>query len=83
MNQPPRLKEWTDVVASPPGHSAGNSLIESMGVYLPPKIVSTAEVRRACKHPISLPLERLTGIRNRCMAGDDTFSIDLAKQALW
>src|SRR6266446_2069289 len=82
MNQPPGLQAWTDVVASPPGNRAGNSIIESMGVYLPPQIVSTADVRRACKRPISLPLERLTGIRNRRMAGDDTFSIDLAKHAM-
>ena len=60
----------------------GNTLIESLGIYLPPKIVSTAEVMRDCKHHISLQLERLTGIRSRRMAGDDTFSIDLAQRAV-
>ena len=76
MNRPPGRKEG---VASP---LECNSIIESIGVFLPPRIVSTAEVMRGCKRPVSLPLERLTGIRNRRMAGDDTFSIDLAKQAV-
>ena len=64
------------------GDQANNSIIESLGVYLPPRIVSTAEVMRGCTRPISLQLERLTGIRNRRVAGDDTFSIDLAKRAI-
>lgn len=76
MNRPPGRK---DGAASPPEN---DSIIESIGVYLPPRIVSTAEVMQACKRPISLQLERLTGIRNRRMAGDDTFSIDLAKHAV-
>ena len=82
MNQPPGLQAWTDAIASPPSNRDGNSIIESLGVYLPPRIVSTAEVMRDCKHHISLQLERLTGIRSRRMAGDDTFSIDLAQRAV-
>ena len=58
------------------------SVIESIGVYLPPKVVTTAELRRSCRHPLKLPLERLTGIESRHVAGDGTFSIDLAKHAV-
>ena len=58
------------------------SVIESLGVYLPPKAVSTAEIIQACKKKILLPVERLTGIRFRRMAGEQEFSIDLAKNAI-
>src|SRR4029078_5333412 len=44
-----------------------NSKIESLGVYLPPKVVSTAEVLAGCTKKITFPLERLTGIKNRHM----------------
>jgi 3-oxoacyl-[acyl-carrier-protein] synthase III len=58
-----------------------NSLIESIGVYLPPKTVSTDEVLRACKNKVRFPLQHLTGIKVRRMAGEDEFSVDLAKKA--
>ena len=58
------------------------TLIESLGVYLPPRTVSTAEILQACKNKILLPVERLTGIRFRRMAGEQEFSIDLAKNAI-
>lgn len=58
-----------------------NSIIESLGVYLPPKAVSTDDVLRGCKTKIRFPLEHLTGIRSRRMAGEDEFAIDLAKKA--
>src|SRR6266849_6714740 len=54
-----------------------NTIIESLGVYLPPKVVSTEDVLRGCKHKILFPLERLTGIQSRRMAGETEFSIDL------
>ena len=58
------------------------TVIESLGVYLPPKAVSTAEILKACKKRVLLPVERLTGIRFRRMAGEYEFSIDLAKHAI-
>jgi 3-oxoacyl-[acyl-carrier-protein] synthase III len=57
-------------------------IIESLGVYLPPKVVSTADVLQGCKKPVAFPLEKMTGIRSRRMAGDTEFSIDLARQAI-
>lgn len=59
-----------------------NSVIESVGVYLPPKSVSSADLIDACKNKVLFPLERLTGIKFRRMAGDVEFSIDLAEQAI-
>ena len=40
-----------------------NSIIESLGVYLPPTEVTTAEILAGCRNPLAFPLERLTGIR--------------------
>jgi 3-oxoacyl-[acyl-carrier-protein] synthase III len=57
-------------------------LIESLGTYLPPKIVSSAEIIEKCATPIRFPLERLTGIKNRRMAGDTEFALDIAKKAV-
>jgi 3-oxoacyl-[acyl-carrier-protein] synthase III len=58
------------------------SIIESLGVYLPPRQVSTAEIVAGCRSPLLFPIERLTGIHSRRVAGDTEFSIDLAKQAV-
>ncbi len=57
-------------------------IIESLGVYLPPRAVTTAEVLRGCKVPMSFPFERMTGIRSRRVAGDGEFAIDLARKAV-
>jgi len=57
-------------------------VIESLGVYLPPKEVSTAEVARGCRVPLTFPLERMTGIQARRMAGEDEFALDLAERAV-
>ena len=59
-----------------------NSIIESLGVYLPPTEVTTAEILAGCRNPLAFPLERLTGIRSRRMAGVTEFSIDLASKAV-
>jgi len=64
-----------------------NSFIESIGVYLPSRIMSTQEVLAGCH---SIPpgrrraghFERLTGIRNRRVASDGEGAIELAKQAM-
>lgn len=58
-----------------------NTVIESIGVYLPPKIVSTREMLQGCKRKVRFPMERMTGIKSRRMAGETEFSIDLAKKA--
>jgi 3-oxoacyl-(acyl-carrier-protein) synthase III len=60
-----------------------NSIIESLGVYLPDKKVSTSEVLDKCVNRLPASVfERLTGIRQRHMAGETEFSIDLAAHAV-
>jgi 3-oxoacyl-[acyl-carrier-protein] synthase III len=59
-----------------------NIVIESIGTYLPPNPISTQEVLQGCKNQIRFPLEKISGIKNRRMAGEDEFSIDLAKKAI-
>ena len=49
----------------------GNMIIESVGLHLPANAVSTDEILRGCKNPVQFPLELLSGIRSRRMAGDD------------
>ncbi len=58
------------------------SIFDSLGVRLPDRRVSTAEILEGCQNPVRLPLERLTGIRERRLAGEGLFSIDLAEQAV-
>jgi amino acid adenylation domain-containing protein len=59
-----------------------NTVIESIGAYLPFKEVSTADLLAGCVNDIGVPLERLTGIKHRRVAADGEFSIDLARQAI-
>jgi len=59
-----------------------NTLIESIGTYLPPKTVTTDEVLQGCSHKLRFPLEKVTGIQTRRKAGESEFSIDLAKKAV-
>ncbi len=61
---------------------SGNMLIESLGIYLPPRVVTTREVLAHCDTPIRFPLEQLTGIKTRRMAGESEFAFDLAKKAV-
>lgn len=42
-----------------------NIKIESLGIYLPETVLTTSELLRQCKHPPSLDLEKITGIRER------------------
>lgn len=60
----------------------GRMLIESLGVYLPPRIVSTDEIIQGCKVALRFPLERVTGIQYRHVAGENEFSVDLARHAI-
>ena len=79
---PSRERARTIETHVPSTTSPARVAIESLGVYLPPKAVSTAEVVRGCKVGLEFPLERMTGIRNRRMAGDSEFSFDLAVRAV-
>lgn len=58
------------------------TIMESLGVYLPPQSISTSEVLLGCKNEIRFPLERVTGIKTRRVAGQHEFSIDLARNAI-
>jgi phthiocerol/phenolphthiocerol synthesis type-I polyketide synthase C len=71
------------VAADPVDHrQTRNTVIESIGAYLPAEVVSTGSVLAGCANDIGIPLERLTGISTRRMAGHGEFSIDLARQAV-
>lgn len=59
-----------------------NTIIESLGVYLPPNSFSTTEVLQGCKNEIRFPLENITGIKYRRMAGQEEFALDLARKAV-
>lgn len=59
-----------------------NTSVESLGVYLPEREVTTTEVVKGCRRRVLIPLERLTGIRSRRMAGETEFSVDLAHNAV-
>ncbi|MEN1681703.1 MAG: 3-oxoacyl-[acyl-carrier-protein] synthase III C-terminal domain-containing protein [Planctomycetota bacterium] len=58
------------------------SYFDSLGVMLPDRRVTTAEILEGCRNQVRLPLERLTGIHARRLAGDGLYSIDLAEGAL-
>src|SRR5439155_8471599 len=68
--------------APAPKMTGGGALVESLGMDLPPKEVSTPEVLEGCKNKLDFPLERMTGIRARRMAGETEFAIDLAAKAV-
>lgn len=56
--------------------------MESIGVYLPPRSVSTEEVLKGCANKVYLPLERLTGIESRRVAGEGEWGYELAVNAV-
>ena len=58
------------------------SRMESIGVYLPPKTVTTAEIVKGCSRRVLVPLQRLTGIESVQVAGEDEFGFDLAVKAI-
>ncbi|MCJ8328715.1 MAG: hypothetical protein MJH11_01840 [Lentisphaeria bacterium] len=64
------------------GVYSANSIIESMGVYFPERTVTTKNILESCKNLVMYPLERITGIESRRMAGQTEFSIDLAKNSI-
>ncbi len=64
------------------GERTGRTVIESLGIYLPQRAVSTADVIKGCDKAVAFPLEQMTGIRSRRMAGDGEYAIDLARKAV-
>ena len=61
---------------------SNNCIIESLGVYLPPREVSSSDIIAACKKTLLYPMERILGIKSRRMAGEYEFAIDLARHAI-
>jgi amino acid adenylation domain-containing protein len=64
------------------GQQTRNTVIESIGTYLPAGVLSTDAVLAGCVNDIGIPLERLTGIKRRRVVGHGEFSIDLARNAV-
>ncbi|MEZ5042780.1 MAG: 3-oxoacyl-[acyl-carrier-protein] synthase III C-terminal domain-containing protein [Saprospiraceae bacterium] len=60
----------------------GNTIIESIGDYLPPTAVSSQEILDGCVNSPRFPLERVSGIKERRMAGVEEFALDLAIKAI-
>ena len=60
----------------------GNVVVESLGVYLPERAMTSDEVIRGCAKKLTLPLGRLTGIKSRRVVGENEFSYDLAVRAV-
>jgi amino acid adenylation domain-containing protein len=71
-------KEETGKVAKP-GHT--NISIESMGMYLPGKEVSSKELVQECNREIRFPIERLTGIKKMYFV-EEEYTIGLAEKAI-
>ena len=63
-----------------PKSTQANIVIESIGVYLPPNAVSTADVVAGCQNKIAFPLEDMTGIKSRRVSANDEFTSDIAGQ---
>ena len=74
--------------ASMSDHRSRNTVIESLGVYLPPGTASTREVLAGCskisrlQRSATTRIERLTGIKHRRIAGDTEPASEMAKNAL-
>lgn len=77
----PTAAQAAPVAAPRTAARAHPTVIESLGVYLPPRVVATETVLAGCRNEVRIPLERLTGIKNRRMAGDGEYAIDLARSA--
>jgi 3-oxoacyl-[acyl-carrier-protein] synthase-3 len=54
--------------------------LESLGIYLPKKVVTMEELLQACQHRPRLDLERITGVHERRVA-DGEYAADLAIKA--
>jgi 3-oxoacyl-[acyl-carrier-protein] synthase-3 len=54
--------------------------LESLGIYLPEKVVTMEELLQACRHRPHLDLERITGVHERRVA-EGEYAADLAIKA--
>src|SRR5271170_5018784 len=69
-------------------HASRNTVIESLGVYLPPEITSTREVLAGCgkvslfQHAAAKRVEQLIGIKNRRVAADSEPASEMAAKAI-
>jgi len=59
-----------------------HTVIESIGVYLPARVVTARDLVKGCRAAVKFPIEEVTGIHSVRLAGGDEFSIDLAKKAV-
>ena len=64
-----------------PSEAPWISRIESVGIELPQRRVTTAEVMAACRRGVGIDLEKLTGIRERRVCSDGESSCSLAIDA--
>ncbi|MGC4813255.1 3-oxoacyl-[acyl-carrier-protein] synthase III C-terminal domain-containing protein [Micromonospora sp. DT228] len=67
-----------NIQAAPAG---AGSVIDSIGVALPDRVMTTREVLDGCRRRLALPLEQTTGIVSRRVAGDVEYALDLATRA--
>ncbi len=75
-------QQTIDSVAQEPSRSTSLKMtVESLGTYLPPATETTDEVIEGCQKKLEFPLERMTGIQSRHVAGETEFAIDLAFKA--
>lgn len=58
------------------------SKIESLGIYLPEGVLTTADLMNKCKRRPRWDLEKLIGVKERRTGGNET-SFDLAYKACW
>ncbi|MGC4747329.1 3-oxoacyl-[acyl-carrier-protein] synthase III C-terminal domain-containing protein [Micromonospora sp. DT201] len=61
--------------------AGAGSVIDSIGVALPDRVMTTREVLDGCRSRLELPLEQTTGIVSRRVAGDVEYALDLATRA--
>jgi 3-oxoacyl-[acyl-carrier-protein] synthase-3 len=80
-------RSWEGATARPArtDESAGpfTSRIESVGLKLPKRRLSTKDLLDSCPHRPRVDLERLTGIRERRVCGEGEDSFTLAVDAAW
>jgi amino acid adenylation domain-containing protein len=65
-----------------PQPTTAAAVVEGLGVYLPPKCLTSDEVIRGMANPVTFKLEQFTGIRSRRVAGEEEFAYDLAVKAV-
>ena len=69
-------------------HGTRNTVIESLGVYLPPEIVSTRDVLAGCgkisrlQRGAAIRIEQLIGIKHRRVAADTEPASEMASKAI-